>query len=73
MGHVERRPHPSDRRRLVVVATEHARTEAAAALRPLIDGLDEAAAGMSRAEQDVVRRYLERAAAAMRDYRPPER
>jgi DNA-binding MarR family transcriptional regulator len=73
MGHVERRPHPSDRRRLVVVPTEHARREAAGALQPLIDGLDEVAAGMTEAEQEVVRRYLERAAAAMRDYRPPAR
>ncbi len=73
MGHVERRRHPSDRRRLVVVPTEHAQREASAALQPLIDGLDAAAAGMPEEDQEVVRRYLERATAAMRDYRPPER
>ncbi len=72
MGHVERQRHPSDRRRLVVVPTEHAVREAGAALQPLIDGLDDAASGMSEDEQAVVRRYLERAAQAIREYRPPE-
>jgi hypothetical protein len=57
----------------VIVPTEHAQRKAGDALQPLIDGLDAAALGMSEADQEVVRRYLERATAAMRDYRPPAR
>ena len=72
MGHVERRRHPSDRRRLVVVPTEHAAREAGAALQPLVDGLDAVASDFSEDEQAVVRRYLERAAASLRDYAPPD-
>lgn len=72
-GHVERRPHPSDRRRLAVVPTDHARDEASAALAPLIDGLDAVAEEFSAAEQEVISRYLEAAAASLRAYEPPRR
>jgi len=64
-GHVERRPHPDDRRRQVLVATPHAQREAFAALRPLLAELGAAADHMSDAERLAAARYLERVRAAL--------
>lgn len=59
-GHVERRRHPSDRRRLVVVPTERAGKVGEEAFAPLARGLDEAAADLTAEERAAVARYLDR-------------
>lgn len=58
MGHVERRPHPSDRRRLVLEPTAHARLEAWQLLLPLLAGMQAAAEALTPAERSVVERWL---------------
>lgn len=58
MGHVERRPHPNDRRRLVLEPTDHARQEAFALLVPLLAGMHAVAGTLTPAEQAVVERWL---------------
>ncbi len=59
-GHVERRRHPSDRRRLVVVTTERAYEAGGEAILPLVAGLEEAANELTDEERAVVARYLDR-------------
>ena len=67
-GHVERRRHPSDRRRLVVVPTEQSDEAAGAAFAPLAAGLEEAAAGLSPEERAAVARYLDRVTEAIETF-----
>lgn len=67
-GHVDRRPHPTDRRRLVVVPTGTAGALAYGAGRPMFEGLERAAADLSPAERAVVARYLDRAIAVLRAF-----
>jgi DNA-binding MarR family transcriptional regulator len=67
-GHVERHPHPSDRRRLAVTPTERAAEAAYEALAPLIAGLDAAAAELTPAERAAAARYLDRVTGVMRSY-----
>ncbi|MBM6400541.1 MarR family winged helix-turn-helix transcriptional regulator [Phycicoccus sonneratiae] len=64
-GHVERRPHPDDRRRTEVVITESGRLEVIRRLAPMFAGLAEVDAALSPAERAVVERYLRGATAAM--------
>jgi DNA-binding MarR family transcriptional regulator len=59
-GHVQRRPHPTDRRRLAIEVTSHARSRTAEAMRPLIADLDTVAAGLSAEANDTVLDYLRR-------------
>ena len=68
-GHVERRPHPEDRRRLQLVPTERARQDVWRVLAPLTTRLDGAEAGLDPAEREAVGRYLAAVLAAYRDYR----
>ena len=65
-GHVERRPHPQDRRRTEVVITEAGRLEVARRLAPMFEGLARTDAALSPAEREVVERFLRGATAAMR-------
>jgi len=67
-GHVERRPHPTDRRRLAVVPTEQAEAAAFAAIAEMIGGLGTLGAGLTPGEREVVARYLEGAAAVFRAF-----
>ena len=64
-GHVERRRHPSDRRRIVVVPTELAEAAGYEAFSPLDAALVEAAADMSEEERAAVARYLDRVTEAI--------
>lgn len=57
-GHVERRPHPSDRRRIEVHVTPSGRTEIVGHLRPMLDALSELDAGLDEPDRQVVERYL---------------
>lgn len=57
-GHVERTPHPTDRRRTSVVLTEHAEDEVREALGPLIGRIGELAAGLDDHAAAAVLRFL---------------
>jgi DNA-binding MarR family transcriptional regulator len=63
-GHVERRPHPQDRRRTEVHMTEGGREEILGHLMPMLVALRELDAGLDDAERAVVERYLRGARAA---------
>ncbi len=67
-GHVARRPHPSDRRRLVITATPRAEEAAYDALAPFFTELEAAGKSLSPEERIVVKRYLDRVLAAMRSF-----
>ena len=57
-GHVERVPHPTDRRRQVVFPRPEGTVEVFRHLRPMVERLDEVAARFSADEQAVIARYL---------------
>jgi DNA-binding MarR family transcriptional regulator len=67
-GHVRRHPHPTDRRRQVVVPTDEARRGAVGVLAPLFADLDALAAELAPEEAAVVQRYLRGVAGAMRRF-----
>jgi len=73
-GHVERAPHPSDRRKLVVRITPHARDEAMIHIGPLRDELVALAERLTPSERDVVGRFLDGAVDIVERHagRPPE-
>ena len=57
-GHVERRPHPADRRRTEVHITPSGRAEVVAHLLPMFRTLDELDRSFTAEERAVVERYL---------------
>jgi len=65
-GHVERRPHLTDRRRTQLVITDSAREEVLAQLLPMFHALAELDAELTEEERQVVERYLRRATQAVR-------
>ncbi|MBO4206917.1 MarR family transcriptional regulator [Micromonospora echinofusca] len=67
-GHLARAPHPSDRRRLVLQVTDHALDEVYAALRPLLDGVERAAAQLSPEQAAATAGFLRAVAEVMREY-----
>jgi len=67
-GHVERKRHPSDRRRLVVVPTGQADEAGEEAFAPLAAGLEEAAADLTPEERAAVARYLDRVMEAIHSF-----
>ena len=67
-GHVQRHPHPTDRRRQVVMTTDASRRAAIGVLAPLLADVDALAAELSAEEAVVVERYLRGVADAMRRY-----
>jgi DNA-binding MarR family transcriptional regulator len=67
-GHAERVPHPSDRRRQTVVATEHAYEEVLGALAPLHNRVEEAAARLTPEQAAATVAFLREVAEAMREY-----
>lgn len=68
MGHVERRPHPTDRRRLVVEPTPHAVEEVLGVIRPLVASLDAVAGELTPDERRSVARYLRRVSEVLGSY-----
>lgn len=66
-GHVTRRPHASDRRRIVVEPTESAIREAMAQLMPMIMTTDSLVSGMDDAGQHAVTTYLNGVVEAMQE------
>ena len=65
-GHVERRPHETDRRRTELVITDSAREDVLAQLLPMFRSLAELDAELTEEERQVVERYLRRATDAVR-------
>jgi DNA-binding MarR family transcriptional regulator len=65
-GHVERRPHQTDRRRTEVVITPSGREEVLGLLLPMFQRLAAMDAELDEAERAVVERYLRRATEAFR-------
>jgi DNA-binding MarR family transcriptional regulator len=65
-GHVQRRPHQTDRRRTEVVITPSGREEVLGLLLPMFQRLAAMDAELDEAERAVVERYLRRATEAFR-------
>lgn len=65
-GHVQRRPDPSDGRRVQAMPSEAALGEVLGHLMPMLVALDEAEAEFTPDERRAIRRYLERASDAVR-------
>ncbi|KUL21485.1 MarR family transcriptional regulator [Actinoplanes awajinensis] len=65
-GHVERRKHPTDRRRLEIHVTDHGRAELLRYLTPMLHALTELDQRMSPDERATVIRFLTGAQAAFR-------
>ncbi|GII79961.1 hypothetical protein Sru01_49430 [Sphaerisporangium rufum] len=57
-GHVERRPHPADRRRQTLAVTERTAAAIAAELRPLADALVSLELSFGPEERQAIRRFL---------------
>lgn len=57
-GHVERRPHPGDRRRTELVLTDSGRSETVGHLMPMFVALDRLDREFTAEERAVVERYL---------------
>ncbi|WP_203579819.1 MarR family winged helix-turn-helix transcriptional regulator [Microbacterium hibisci] len=64
-GHVERRPHPSDRRGLVVVLTDSARQTFFRVFGSHLRAMREVASRYDEAELDVIARFLDDLSGAM--------
>lgn len=71
-GHVQRLPHPTDRRSKVVVVTEHARREAHVALHEVHERMRAAAAGVPPEARPAVLTFLRAMTEAM-DHQAGER
>lgn len=67
-GHVERRRHPKDRRRQVIVPTDHATREAFGALAPLLRAMQSASQELTPAQRRATARWLERVQQALADH-----
>lgn len=67
-GHVQRAPHPTDRRRTSLNLTDHAREEAQAALAPLITDLSAITATLDRSTAAAILGYLNDVCAALEQF-----
>lgn len=63
-GHVERAPHPADRRRSVLTPTDSARTDGRAMFMPMARAMDDVVGELDEHELAVVTRFLRRAVQA---------
>ena len=64
-GHVQREPHPEDRRRTRLMVTDSGRREAVGHLLPMFIALDQLDRSFTEEEQAVVERYLRGAIEAL--------
>lgn len=67
-GHVRRRPHETDRRRVVVELTEHGRERVLTVLGPLLDRYDRIAEALPPEAAAAVAAYLRGVAAEQRNF-----
>jgi DNA-binding MarR family transcriptional regulator len=67
-GHLVRRPHPADGRRITLAATAHARHEIRAVLAPLLPDLTAIGARLGRRDLAVVLAVLGEISAVLKDY-----
>ncbi|MGW5669104.1 MarR family winged helix-turn-helix transcriptional regulator [Micromonospora sp. NPDC003776] len=67
-GHVERTPHPYDRRRLSLRVTEHAVSEVLDALRPMLAGVERAVGRLTPEQAEATTAFLREVAEVMREY-----
>ncbi|NJP32733.1 MarR family winged helix-turn-helix transcriptional regulator [Micromonospora thermarum] len=67
-GHVERAPHPQDRRRLALQVTDQAYDEVLEALRPMLAGIEQAVARLTPEQAAATTAFLREVAAVMREY-----
>lgn len=65
-GHVSRQPHPTDKRRTVVVISDSGRSEVLAEMRPMFEALVAADARLGDKERPVVEAYVRDIISAMR-------
>jgi len=70
-GHVERQPHPDDRRRTRLVLTESGRREVIGQLLPMFIALDQLDRSFDDDERAIVERYLRGATAAFEQVSGP--
>lgn len=70
-GHVERRPHPGDRRRLTLHPTVASTTAITNALHPLGAEVDHLSGQFTRHETDAIHRFLTAATKIHTDHRAP--
>lgn len=70
-GRIARRPHPSDRRKLVVRLTSHGRDEVMARLHPMVDEVVALVQSLPEAERPVIHRFLDDLAALVARYAKP--
>ena len=72
-GRIARRPHASDRRKVVVQITAHGRDEAMALLHPMVDDVVALVESLPDEERPVVHRFLDDLTALVGRYaKPPE-
>jgi len=71
-GHLERRPHPHDRRAVVVVATEHAHCEVRSRLTNMHDVMAQIAAAVPPGSRADVAQFLTALAAHLDDVEGPD-
>jgi DNA-binding MarR family transcriptional regulator len=71
-GHVRRVSHPTDRRRVVIEATDDGKARSEDAVQPLIDELDRLAEQLGEREQELVTSFLTQAASVLRSYGRPD-
>lgn len=64
-GHVTREPHPTDGSRTVLNPTANAFASMAPVMEPLLVELEQAAAGLTADEREVIALYLGRVATAL--------
>ena len=70
-GRIARRPHASDRRKVVVHLTEHGRDEVMAGLHTMVDEVIAMAQSLPDEERPVIRRFLDDLAALVGRYAKP--
>jgi DNA-binding MarR family transcriptional regulator len=66
-GHVQRQPHPTDRRTQIIVPTTHSDEEVRATLGPMHQRMLALVDGLTAAERAVVARFLEGMTAAVEE------
>lgn len=67
-GHLSRKAHPADRRRIALTQTELSGAKIMAAMAPMLAEIESAAQRLTESEAAAVTRFLAEAAQAMRNY-----